>query len=210
MTRREGVSREAVNADHVNGLDPTAARLRALYVVHKLPASLAGGWSLRSVANLAALATFADVDVVAIRQWANQDDAPELDASARTLLSQYASDLQFVDPLMSSESRRSRTRRVLRDGLLMSAVAVHPEMAHAVGEAWRTHELVWLEGTYTAQYAPLIEGRALTLLDTHNVESQLERGYTVQTRRPGDFLRSCMRLMSIRRAERRYLRHVVP
>ena len=180
--------------------------LRALYVTHKLPVSLAGGWSLRSVANLAALAKLAEVDVVAIRQWADLPDGSDFDASARSLLSRYASALQLVDPGVTSTSFRNVTRRLRRNQALMSALDVHPEIARRVSAAHSEYDIVWLEGTYTAQYAPLVGGAVLTLVDTHNVESDLEREFLLQTRRPVEALRSAIRLVSTRRAERRYLR----
>lgn len=192
---------------HSDSTGTPARRLRALYVVHKLPASLAGGWSLRSMANLAALAKFAEVDVVGIRQWVHNPEAAELVASARSLLSQYCSDLQLVNPTTTATSAGSIARRVLRTGALMSAFDVHPEIRRRVTDASSDYDILWLEGTFTAQYAPLAEAKVLTLVDTHNVESHLERDYLLQTRRPDDFVRSAIRLLSIRRAERRYLRH---
>ena len=191
----------------VDAAGMSARHPRALYVVPKLPVSLAGGWSLRSVANLAALAKIADVDLLGIRQWADLANAAEFDTSARGLLTQYCAGLQFVNPTTTSTSLRSLTRRLRRRQALMSAFDVHPEIARRVTDAYSEYDIVWLEGTFAAQYAPLAEGTVLTLIDTHNVESEVERQFLRQSRKPVDVARSAVRLLSIRDGERRYLRH---
>jgi polysaccharide biosynthesis protein PslH len=205
--RRSRGCRYRVTVAQPHRAAPIARALRVLYVAHKTPASLAGGWSLRSVANLAALSRFAEVDLLAIRQWSGADDADALDESAQSLLAPFCRHLYFVDPLTTSTSIRAGVRRVLRGGVLMSAVGVHPEIARRVSDAAEGYDIVWLEGTFSAQYAPLVDASVVTLLDTHNVESDLEREYLFQTRRPHDLLRSAVRLFSIRRVERRLFRH---
>ena len=132
---------------------PAARRLRALYIVHKTPVGLAGGWSLWTVANLAGLAKVAEVNVVAIRQWAGQDDAPVWDASARSLVSRYCSDLKFVDPLTPA-SPRNLLRRIVQDGFLMNAARPHPEITRLVTYEPEAYDFICLRNIHRTVRGP--------------------------------------------------------
>jgi glycosyltransferase involved in cell wall biosynthesis len=88
----------------------------------------------------------------------------------------------------------------------MSSLVKNPAMSRRLGALPGPYDLVWLETLYTAQYARAVARIAQrAILNTHNVESELEKQFLHQASRGVEKTRSGMRWLNLRWAERHYL-----
>jgi glycosyltransferase involved in cell wall biosynthesis len=180
--------------------------LRILFLPHKLPRSLESGWTIRTLACLSGLAQAGSVHAVGVRRWAGQADELHQDDLARKLLNEYCAEVELIDPLPQRASGLNAVSSLVRHGPVMSSLVKNPAMRHRLGALPGPYDLVWLETLYTAQYASTVARIAQrAILNTHNVESELERQLLHQASGGLEKMLSTVRWLNLRRAERHYL-----
>jgi glycosyltransferase involved in cell wall biosynthesis len=88
----------------------------------------------------------------------------------------------------------------------MSSLVKNPAMRRRLRALPGPYDLVWFETLYTAQYASAVTGIAeRAILNTHNVESELEQQFLHQASGGLEKTRSSIRWLNLRWAERHYL-----
>jgi glycosyltransferase involved in cell wall biosynthesis len=167
-----------MDGDGVLG-NAVTVRPRILVVAQRVPHALNSGWAMRTSAMLACLERVGSVDIVDV----HSDEA-----------FRYAPD------------GPQPARRLSRHGLGMTALAKREVVCRHLRSLDGGYDVAWLENFYTAQYAGLAAAKAdRIILNTHNVESCLERQFFDQARSGFAKARSGLRWLNIRWAERRYL-----